>query len=121
GPSSRDPLSGGLIGDIINAFGYAETDDAATGALAATEAMATGEAALEGSLKVDALLGIFTDPIQAVTVAESFAMLGAVDEVTLDMGGNPATRLTLTHLKPGVARADVVSLARQLGLSEPVI
>jgi rare lipoprotein A len=45
-------------------------------------------------------------------------MLGAVDEQMLDLGGNPATRLTLTHLKPGVARADVVSLARQLGLSD---
>ena len=72
-------------------------------------------------VKVHVLLGIFNDPIEAVTVAESFALLGAVDEETLDLGGNPATRLTLTHLKPGVARADVVSLARQLGLSEPVI
>jgi rare lipoprotein A len=129
GPTSRDPLSGGLIGDIINMFGYAEANDAVNGAVAATEAMAVGDPALEewrqsvdaDALKVHVLLGIFNDPIEAVTVAESFAMLGAVDEETLNLGGNPATRLTLTHLKPGVARADVVSLARQLGLSEPVI
>lgn len=129
GPTSRDPLSGGLIGDIINMFGYAEADQSVNGAIAAAEAMAVGDPALEewrrsvdaDALKVNVKLGVFNDPVQAITVAESFAMLGAVDEETLDLGGNPATRLTLTHLKPGVARADVVSLARQLGLSEPVI
>jgi rare lipoprotein A len=128
-PASRDPLSGGLIGDIIGMFGYADTNESVNGAIAATEAMAAGNPALEDwhlsvdadALKVKVLLGIFNDPIEALTVAESFAMLGAVDEETLDLGGNPATRLTLTHLKPGVARADVVSLSRQLGLSEPVL
>ncbi len=129
GPTSRDPLSGGLIGDIINMFGYAETNQSVNGAIAATEAMAGGNAALEewrqsvdaDALKVDVLLGIFGDAGRVNEVADAFAMLGAVDEQTLDLGGNPATRLTLTHLKPGVARADVVSLARQLGLSEPVL
>lgn len=129
GPTSRDPLSGGLIGDIINLFGYADTNQSVNGAIAATEAMASADPALEewrqavdaDALKVNVLLGVFNDPVQALTVAESFAMLGAVDEETLDLGGNPATRLTLTHLKPGVARADVVSLARQLGLSGVVL
>ncbi len=66
--------------------------------------------------------GVYGYPVaQAAAVADAFAMLGAVDEETLDPGGNPATRLTLTHLKPGVARADVLSLARQLGLSEPAL
>jgi rare lipoprotein A len=126
GPTSRDPLSGGLIGDIINMFGYAETNASVNGAIAATEAMAGGDPELQAwaesvdidARKVDVLLGIFSQVDRAVSVAESFAMLGAVDEQTLDLGGNPATRLTLTHLKPGVARADVVSLARQLGLSD---
>ena len=125
GPTSRDPLSGGLIGDIINMFGYADTNASVNGAVAATEAMAGTNPALDewatsvdaDARKVQVLLGIFDDRQQAVSIAESFAMLGAVDEQTLDLGGNPATRLTLTHLKPGVARADVVSLARQLGLS----
>jgi rare lipoprotein A len=129
GPTSRDPLSGGLIGDIINMFGYAETDQSVNGAIAAAEAMAITAPGLEewrqsidaDALKVNAVIGVFNDPIHAVAVAESFAMLGAVDEETLDLGGNPATRLTLTHLKPGVARADVVSLARQLGLSDVVL
>lgn len=125
GPSSRDPLSGGLIGDIINMFGYAEAGGNVNAAVAATEAMAGAAPSLEEwRLSVDAdaravnvQLGMFDNAAEAVQVAEAFAMLGAVDEQTLDLGGNPATRLTLTHLKPGVARADVVSLARQLGLS----
>lgn len=129
GPASRDPLSGGLIGDIINLFGYSDTNASVNGAIAATEAMASGNPALEewrlavdaDALKLNVLLGIFNDPEQALAVADAFAMLGAVDEQRLDLGGNPATRLTLTHLKPGVARADVVSLARQLGLSELVL
>jgi rare lipoprotein A len=129
GPTSRDPFSGGLVGDIINMFGYAETNQSVNGAIAAAEAMATTAPQLEewrqavdaDALKVHVLLGIFSDPVTAVTVAESFAMLGAVDEERLDLGGNPATRLTLTHLKPGVARADVLSLARELGLSDPVL
>ena len=124
-PTSRDPLSGGLIGDIINMFGYADSNATVNGAIAATEAMAGGSPALDewrdsvdaDARKVNVMLGVFHDQVAAVTVAESFALLGAVDEQTLDLGGNPATRLTLTHLKPGVARADVVSLARQLGLS----
>ena len=128
-PTSRDPLSGGMIGDIIGMFGYAETNAAVNGAVAATEAMAAADPALEAwrqsvdadALKIHAVLGIFGDRAQAAAVADAFAMLGAVDEETLDPGGNPATRLTLTHLKPGVARADVLSLARQLGLSEPAL
>jgi len=128
-PTSRDPLSGGLIGDIISMFGYADTNQSVNGAIAAAEAMASGDPALAewrqsvdaDARKVNVPLGVFNDPVQAIAVAEAFAMLGAVDEETLDPGGSPATRLTLTHLKPGVARADVVSLARQLGLSEPVV
>jgi rare lipoprotein A len=124
-PTGRDPLSGGLIGDIINMFGYADTNQSVNGAIAATEAMAAGTPALDewknavdaDALKVNIQLGVFSDQVAAISIAESFAMLGAVDEETLDLGGNPATRLTLTHLKPGVARADLVSLAEQLGLT----
>jgi rare lipoprotein A len=127
-PSSRDPLSGGLIGDIINMFGYADTASV-NAAIAATEAMAGRTPALEewkSSVDVDARsirleLGTFHDQLAATSVAESFAMLGAVDEEPVDLGGNPATRLTLTHLKPGVGRADVNSLAQQLGLTGVVL
>ncbi|MEO6015346.1 MAG: septal ring lytic transglycosylase RlpA family protein [Devosia sp.] len=124
-PTSRDPLSGGLIGDIINLFGYSETNQSVNGAIAATEAMAASTPALDewkNAVDADARavhvqLGIFNDRVAAISIAEEFAMLGAVDEETLDLGGNPATRLTLTHLKPGVGREDVVSLARKLGLT----
>ncbi len=125
GPTSRDPLSGGLIGDIIGMFAYTDADATVNGAIAATQAMAASSPALQewrdsvdaDALKVNVPLGIFHDHVAAISIAESFAMLGAVDEETLELGGNPATRLTLTHLKPGVARADVLSLAQQLGLS----
>lgn len=124
-PAGRDPLSGGLIGDIIDMFGYTDTNASVNGAIAATEAMASSTPQLAewrdsvdaDARSVDVMLGIFNDPAKAVAVADAFAMLGAVDEQTLDLGGDPATRLTLTHLKPGVGRADVVSLAQQLGLS----
>ncbi len=124
-PAGRDPLSGGLIGDIINMFGYAEANANVNAAIAATEAMAGSapelaewrEAVDADARAVSVQLGIFDDSARAVAVADAFAMLGAVDEQTLDLGGSPATRLTLTHLKPGVARSDVVSLAQQLGLS----
>ena len=129
GPTSRDPLSGGLIGDIIYAFGYAESGVAVNSAIDATEAMAASTPALDewknavdaDARKVNVELGVFSDQLAAISIAEAFAMLGAVDEETLDLGGNPATRLTLTHLKPGVARADIVSLAQQLGLSGLVL
>ena len=130
GPTSRDPLSGGLIGDIIGLFGYAETGDATVnGAIDAANAMATRAGALEdwkNSVDDDARaikleLGVFADQVAAISISEQFALLGAVDEETVQIGDHSATRLTLTHLKPGVARADVVSLARQLGLTGIVL
>ena len=125
GPASRDPLSGGLIGDLIGMLAYSDADASVNGAIAATEAMAARAPALEewreavdaDALKVKLQLGIFRDRASAGSVADAFAMLGAVDEDTLDAGGNPATRLTLTHLKPGVSRADVNAVALELGLS----
>ncbi len=45
-------------------------------------------------------------------------MLGAVDEEAVTVNGRAATRLTLTHLKPGVARVDALDLARELGLND---
>jgi rare lipoprotein A len=52
-----------------------------------------------------------------VRTAQSFAALGAVDEEYLDTG----TRLTLVHLKPGVARDDVLLLAQELGLRDLIL
>lgn len=124
-PASRDPLSGGFIGDLIGSFAYAEAAPNVNGAIDAAEAMATRAPALaewRDAVDADARavsvpLGVFRDRAGAIAVADAFAMLGAVDEKTLDLGGNPATRLTLTHLKPGVAHGDVLALAQQLGLT----
>lgn len=128
----RDPFSGGLVGDIVSLFGYAESPQSGrdvNAAVDAATAMATRAGALDAwkaSVDEDARairldLGTFTDRIAAVSIAESFAMLGAVDEDQVQAGGRPATRLTLTHLKPGVARDDVLSLARKLGLDDIVL
>ena len=127
----RPVFSGGLIGDLINSLGYAETPSAANvnAAVEAATAMATRAPALDdwkASVDDDARaiklgLGTFDDQQQARSVAESFALLGAVDEDTTQDNAHAATRLTLTHLKPGVARADVVSLAHKLGLTDLVL
>jgi len=130
-PTSRDPLSGGLVGDIVGLFGYAEgpANKEINGAIDAANAMATRAPALddwkaavdEDSRKIELGLGTFTDQVAAISISEDFAMLGAVDEDQVSVNGRPATRLTLTHLKPGVARADVMSLVQQLGLTDVVL
>jgi rare lipoprotein A len=131
-PASRNPFSGGLVGDIINGLAYAETgsaDAAVNGAVEAATAMATRSPHLadwvasvdEDARKLKLQLGIFGDPAGAVEVATRFAMLGAVDEEEVALGDRRATRLTLTMLKPGVARADVLALARELGLADLVL
>ena len=131
GPSSRDPLKGGIVGAITGLFGYAEAPKSAdvNAAVDAATAMATRAGALDDwkasvdddARKIKLELGTFSDPAAALSISESFAMLGAVDEDEVETGGKPATRLTLTHLKPGVARADILSLAQQLGLNDLVL
>ena len=131
GPSGRDPLKGGIVGAITGLFGYAEAPKSSTvtAAVDAATAMATRAAALddwkasvdEDARKIRLELGTFSDPAAALSVSESFAMLGAVDEDQVETGGRPATRLILTHLKPGVARADILSMAQQLGLNDLVL
>lgn len=130
GPQNRNPLQGGLIGNLITSLiGYTDTDTNVNAAVAAATAMATRTPALDDwkdsvdddARKIQLQLGIFSDAGKAQTVATDFALLGAVDEDTVDDSGQPATRLTLTHLKPGVSRADVVKLAQQLGLTGAVL
>ncbi len=124
GPTSRDPLSGGLVGDIISMFGYADTNASVNGAIDAANAIALATPALdewktsvdEDARKVHIEIGTFADASMAVEIAESFALLGAVDEDNVTIGGRPAIRLTLTHLKPGATSADVDAMALKLGL-----
>jgi rare lipoprotein A len=130
-PHDRNPFSGGLIGKLINSLSYAadpgETNvNAAVEAATAMASRASGLDDWKNSVDDDARkirldLGTFGDPGQEAAIATQFAMLGAVDEDAVETGGKPATRLTLTHLKPGVARADVLQLAQKLGLTGIVL
>ncbi|MBN9308918.1 septal ring lytic transglycosylase RlpA family protein [Devosia sp.] len=121
-----------LLGNFINLFGYAESPAASedmNSAFAAATAMATRAEALDPWLAsvdedrraIRLELGVFTDPRTAEDVALRFAFLGAVDEQAVRVPGADATRLTLTRLKPGVARDDVMVLARELGLKDLVL
>ncbi|MEO6395012.1 MAG: septal ring lytic transglycosylase RlpA family protein [Devosia sp.] len=132
GPTSRDPLSGGLIGDLIGLFAYADSEQAGAdvnGAIDAANAMATRSGALqdwvgavdEDARKIHLQLGIFENEAAAEEVAIAFAMLGAVNEEQVSLGDGIATRLTLTRLKPGVARSDLLPLVRELGLTDIVL
>lgn len=123
---SRGSYSGkDLANDFFGLFGYA-ADDPVSGAHAAANAMATRQTGLEDwveSVDADAReirlqLGLFNDSRAATDVAIAFARLGAVDEADAVGGG---TLLTLTYLKPGVAREDVLALARELGLTGVIL
>lgn len=123
--------SSDLAGDFFGLFGYAATDEdaAINSAHAAANAMATRSTALDGwvaavdedARNIKLQLGVFRDTENAVRIVEAFATLAAVDEDLVTIGDHTATKLTITHLKPGVARADVLSLAHELGLTDIVL
>jgi len=124
-----------ITGDFISGlFGYADTTPEAQdlnieNAHDAVTAMATRPNALEDwaeSIDADSRafklgLGIYADQTNAISLSQQFAVLGAVEEEPVSVGGRPATRLTLTRLKPGVARQDALDLARELGLTDIVV
>ncbi|MHA6692252.1 septal ring lytic transglycosylase RlpA family protein [Devosia sp. A449] len=126
--NSLADIAGNFFGGL---FSYADTTPQAqdaniTSAHAAVTAMATRAGDLDSWVQaVDAdarsiklSLGIFADQNNAIALAERFAVLGAVDEEAVTVNGRAATRLTLTHLKPGVGRVDALDLARELGLND---
>ena len=128
GTNSVVDIAGNFFGSL---FSYADTtpeeQDVAIGtAHAAVNAMATRASGLDEwveAVDMDARdiklgLGIFADQANAIALAERFAVLGAVDEEAVTVNGRAATRLTLTHLKAGVSRIDVLDLARELGLND---
>lgn len=130
--SQGDYSSDDLLGDFLGLFSYADaqTEDAAiTNAHDAVNAMATRAGALdewvaavdEDARAIKLRLGVFSDSAGAIEVAESFAVLGAVEEAEVAIGNRVATQLTLTRLKPGVSRADVLDLAQELGLRDIVL
>ena len=131
GTNSLADMAGNFFGGM---FSYADTtpeaQDANIGsAFAAVNAMAARTNDLDDwvqSVDADARdirlgLGIFADQANAIALAEQFAILGAIDEEQVTVNGRLATRLTLTHLKPGVARVDALDLARQLGLTDIIL
>lgn len=133
GQSSRS-LVGMTTNFISGLFSYADTTpaeaDAAIGsAHAAVNAMATGNADLAAwAASVDADnravrlgLGIFADAGNVASLAQQFALLGAVTEEPVTANGRPATRLTLTRLKPGATLDDALTLARELGLTDTIL
>lgn len=131
GTNSAMDMAGNFFGSL---FSYADTspeqqDVAIETAHAAVDAMATRSPALQDwveSVDLDARdiklgLGVFSDQGKAIELAERFAFLGAVDEDQVTVNGRKATKLTLTHLKPGVARTDALDLARELGLDDIIV
>jgi len=128
--SSGNTVFGAVSNAFGNLFGYADTDVPISSAHAAAEAMATRapqgledwrDSVDEEARAITLRLGVFSNPDNADAVERAFALLGAVDHEDVSVAGKPAARLTLTHLKPGVARADVLALARELGLSDIIL
>lgn len=123
--------SSDLADDFFGLFGYAATEEEAAinSAHAAANAMATRATDLEDWVAavdedkrdIKLQIGVFKDSAKAVEIAENFAVLAAVDEELVAIGDRTATKLTVTRLKPGVARADVLELAQKLGLDDIVL
>ena len=122
-----------VLTSVNGLFSYSEAQSAQSeigSAHAAVDAMAASVPSLsdwvattdDDQRGIKLALGTFDDPATAKETAIQFAMLGAVDEddVNADSGAS-VTRLTLTHLKPGVAREDVLDLVHKLGLKDVVL
>ena len=117
-----------LFTNPLDLFAYAGKtgpDNPVNAAFAATENLAVN-ADLQAwqqevdvdARKIDVELGNFADPVKAESIARAFALVAAVDEKTIEIGGKKATNLGLSMLKPGATRADVLGIARGLGLED---
>jgi rare lipoprotein A len=134
GGQSDRSLVGMTTSFFSGLFSYADTTpaqvDAAVGsAHEAVNAMASGNAELASwaasvdadSRAINLGLGVYADPANAAALAQQFALLGAVTEEPVTANGRPATRLTLTWLKPGATADDALALARELGLGDATL
>lgn len=121
-------MAGNFFGSL---FSYADTTpqqaDANIGtAFAAVNAVGTqspdlfdwAQSVSADERNVDITLGSFTSYDNAVLLSEQFAILGAVSEEPVTVDGRNQTQLSMTWLKPGVSRADVLNMARELGLND---
>jgi rare lipoprotein A len=131
-PSRGDYSSNDLAEDFLGLFSYTDAQAAGAaidGAHAAVTAMASRDMGLRdwaAAVDVDARairlqLGVFGDSQNAARVASAVALLAAVDEEQVALGGRTATRLTVTQLKPGVSRGDLLKLTQELGLDDIVL
>jgi len=135
-PSKGTYSANDLARDFMGLFSYADTgmtaqaeNDVILNAHDAVNAMATRSPALRdwaatvdvGARAIKLQIGVFSDPAKSLEIEERFAYLGAVEEQTVTADGRNATRLMLTQLKPGVARDDVLNLARELGLNDIIL
>jgi rare lipoprotein A len=132
GQSRGDYSSADLANDFFGLFSYAERQQAQAalnGAHAAVTAMASrdtglrewSEAVDEEARDIRLQLGVFSDTVRAAETATVFAKLAAVDEEKVEIGGRSAIRLTVTKLRPGATRRDVLKLAQELGLTDIVL
>jgi rare lipoprotein A len=132
GHSRGDYSSSDLARDVFGLFSYAERQEASaviSGAHAAVTAMASRDTGLrewaeaidEDAREIRLQLGVFGDAARATETATLFARLAAVDEERVEIGGRLATRLTITKLRPGVTRRDVLAMAQELGLDDIVL
>lgn len=85
-------------------------------AFAATEALANNNLPTQRGTKTKIDLGTFTDHQNAQNILTAFSLIGAIDVWDVEKPGTTATRLVLSHLKPGVTKSDVVERAASLGL-----
>ncbi|NGP17633.1 septal ring lytic transglycosylase RlpA family protein [Devosia aurantiaca] len=128
GESNRSLLgmTQNFLGGLFSYTTPQQADAAIGSAHAAVNAMAEGNSELAAwAASVDADqravrigLGVYADPGNAALLAQRFALLGAVREEAVTYAGKPATQLTLTQLKPGAGKEDVLNLARELGLAD---
>ncbi len=104
-------------------------DNIINNAFAASKAMATRSPELaewrnaidQNARKINMELGVFANPDNANKVINAFAIVGAVDENIVKLRNSQAVQLTLTHLKLGVSRKDVIDIARELGLRDIIL
>jgi rare lipoprotein A len=132
GPYSAADAVTDAFKSITSLFSYADGQPVPAdldSAFAAVNAMAERPADLdawaaavdEDARDIRLELGTFTDNAELDRIVVAFAAIAAVDEAEVQAAGGTATRLTLSKLKPGVARADVLGLARELGLTGLVL
>ncbi|HEV7278083.1 MAG TPA: septal ring lytic transglycosylase RlpA family protein [Devosiaceae bacterium] len=130
--SQGDYSSSDLATDVLGLFSYAERQEAQVAidsAHAAVTAMASRDTGLrEWSESVDEearnirlQIGTFRESARAAETATVFARLAAVTEEPVVIGGQMATRLVVTKLRPGVTRRDLLALAQELGLDDIVL